>query len=43
MQQLELGNSDLGETNFFVNRKTRDTPTMSEKLKNKWGRLFYGF
>jgi hypothetical protein len=26
LQQLELGNSDLGETNFVVNRTIRATP-----------------
>ena len=36
MQQLEIGDLDLGETNFVVKRMTRAT-TKSENLKNKWG------
>jgi hypothetical protein len=36
MQQLELGNSDLGETNFVVKMMKRSTPKNSENLKNMW-------
>ena len=32
MQQLELGNSDLGETNFVVKKMTRATPQRVKSL-----------
>ncbi len=37
MQQLELGNSDLGETNFVGKRTTRATPTKSENMETSGG------
>ena len=43
MQQLELGNSDLGETNFVVIEDDKSYPTKSENLKNKSGRFFQEF
>ena len=33
MQQLELGNSDLGETNFVVKKMTRATPQRVKSLR----------
>ena len=33
MQQVELGNSDLGETNFVVKKKTRATPQRVKSLR----------
>jgi hypothetical protein len=42
MQQLKLGNSDIGETNFVV-KEWKELPKKSENIKNKSGRFFQEF
>jgi hypothetical protein len=42
MQQLKLGNSDLGEINFVGNMMTRATP-QRVKIWKQVGEYFYGF
>ncbi len=37
MQQLELGDLDLGETNFVLKKMTRATPTKSENMETSGG------